>query len=352
VILQEHPRRFFWEKGSNHFDLIPEAVLLVQKGCPVKSPYALSDESALHHAASVGHLPVIKAILERDPSLIDMNGVCRTTPLQYAAACCEEAVSCTTFLLRFGSDIQTQKALGRSALEYLCSNRHHHRDRYPDYASGLIDCSPQHTSVLRHLIDLDIDFRGEWPLLGTIRSLQIALACVLIDAGADPSAADPLGMTALHVAVRESYPEAVEMLLLVAGNQIKFSACTNSGDTALNLAVKHATYYDDDPVFGEMIAYMVLGYSVPDTYPPSDDRFAYRHRSRKKSLDIIQLLCTHSHDMAAIPDDIGRTPFDIIKEKFPREPWDKFKKALRVVGKPLPPPGAPKSSERSRWNEE
>jgi ankyrin repeat protein len=89
--LYRDPRgRPLWEETSYHFDQLPEAVLLVQKGCPVRSPYAFSVESALHRVASLGHLPVIKAILKRDPSLIGIKDQYGNTPLHHATTCCSE----------------------------------------------------------------------------------------------------------------------------------------------------------------------------------------------------------------------------------------------------------------------
>jgi ankyrin repeat protein len=68
---------------------------------------------------------------------------------------------------------------------------------------------------LRHLIDLGVEFRGGgpaqvFPLMSSVLSNQAALTRILIEAGADPSPTDRLGMNALHLAANRGCPEPLK----------------------------------------------------------------------------------------------------------------------------------------------
>lgn len=111
--------------------LLPDAApILIEKGYNYKIPY--DDHTPLERAVVTGHIPTVKAILEKDKSLLEEKNEYGRTALSISCVD-DEILDLTKFLVEAGADIETTSNLGRTPLffaaragaletvKYLCS---------------------------------------------------------------------------------------------------------------------------------------------------------------------------------------------------------------------------------------
>ena len=145
--------------------------------------------TALHRAASRGHLAVVELLIESDADISAKDDL-DTTPLHDAAR--EHQVDVIRALVIAGAEVDAVDHMGRTPL---------HKAAY-SYLSGF-------------------------------SSTAAATVSALIEAGADVNAQDSKGISALHLAVYGGRTEAVEVLITSDAN---VNTKDRSGSTPLHVA--------------------------------------------------------------------------------------------------------------------
>lgn len=183
---------------------------------------------AIHHAATLGHLPAVeRALDEQPPSLdarveadivLDDEPILRCTPLMLAAWCSSEEI--VDLLLDRGAALDLQDADGATAVHWACKqNAAAILARLLDagacpFTKDAQQATPLHVAVqwdaeaCAHLLldrvqqDVDApDDDGDTPLICAAAHYRPSLVTRLLEAGADPFRQNNHGFTALEVAV-------------------------------------------------------------------------------------------------------------------------------------------------------
>jgi ankyrin repeat protein len=103
------------------------ALLFIKHGSEVKGLRYL-DVNAVHEASGLAHATVVKAILERQKSLIDSKDADGNTPLHWAVrGGAEDVLDCVRTLVELGCHVNARNIHGGNALHWLC----YERAKYP-----------------------------------------------------------------------------------------------------------------------------------------------------------------------------------------------------------------------------
>ncbi|KAG0496997.1 hypothetical protein HPP92_001688 [Vanilla planifolia] len=179
-----------------------------------------SGYDALHIAAREGHLAIVQALSERDPTLCKSFGPANVTPLISAAIRGHSEV--VNFLLsQDDSLIELSKVNGKNALHF--------------------SARQGHVEIVKALLEKDqqlarrTDKKGQTALHMAVKGTNSEVVKALVDA--DPATVmlpDRSGNTALHVATRKKRLEIVGVLLSLP--DIHVNALTRDHKTALDIA--------------------------------------------------------------------------------------------------------------------
>lgn len=176
--------------------------------------------SALMHAAQVGHIPCVRLLLEMGANANHQNSQ-QTTPLMVAA--CAGHTECVRLLLLYGAQVDTADKAGITALSTAA-------------ARGRAECVRellQAGATPNQLISDAIS-----PLFLAILNGHTEVTELLLQYGADPLAVSPEGLSAVFAAsgVKDS---TILRRLIEAGANIKTS--TKDGLTPLHYAAESGT---------------------------------------------------------------------------------------------------------------
>jgi ankyrin repeat protein len=195
----------------NHLDA---AALLLGGGSLVDSRTA-NGSTPLHCAAHQGNADMVLLLVQHgaDPNHLTDHG---NTPLH--AAMHVGSVDCIAAMIRAGGDIQTRNMHGRALIHYLAE---------------LPVAALRSVEDMVDVLNVRDDF-GNGLLHLAARAQNYALAhCLCATGAADPNYTNTVGDTALHEAVREAYPDIVEVLVR-GGASIYIS--NSQGVSALDLS--------------------------------------------------------------------------------------------------------------------
>lgn len=173
--------------------------------------------TALHEAASLGHLDLVKLLLARgaDVDARERNG---DTPLLRAGEYPWE--DCTIALINSGADIHIKDGFGRTTLHFACR-------------SGLLNIV---NILLARNMDADErDVEDKTPLFHAVENSHTDCILALLDHGANLDIQDHSGFTVLHEAASHGNFNAVNILL---ARGAKTEVRDNWGRTPLFEAVK------------------------------------------------------------------------------------------------------------------
>ncbi|KAI0498256.1 hypothetical protein KFK09_021497 [Dendrobium nobile] len=179
-----------------------------------------SGYDALHVAAREGHLAIVQALLEHDPTLSKAFGPANVTPLISAAIRGHTEV--VKFLLdQDTSLLELSKTNGKNALHF--------------------SARQGHVEIVKALLGKDqqlarrTDKKGQTALHMAVKGSNCEVVKALVDA--DPATVmlpDRSGNTALHVATRKKRSEIVSVLLSLP--DIHVNALTRDHKTAFDIA--------------------------------------------------------------------------------------------------------------------
>ena len=148
--------------------------------------------TALHEAAELGHLDLVKLLLARGAD-IDARDRDGKTPLLRAAY-----DDCITALINSGADIHIKDNKNKTILHCACEN-------------GQLNIV---NILLAHNMNPDErDELGETPLMYAVRYSHTACVLALLDHGANPDIQDRFGLTVLHKAALHGKLNALNILL-------------------------------------------------------------------------------------------------------------------------------------------
>lgn len=179
-----------------------------------------SGYDALHVAAREGHLAIVQALLEHDPTLGKSFGPANVTPLISAATRGHTEV--VNFLL--GQDtslVELSKANGKNALHFAA------RQGHVEIVKALLGKDQQ--------LARRTDKKGQTALHMAVKGTNSEVVKALVDA--DPATVmlpDRSGNIALHVATRKKRSEIVSVLLSLP--DIHVNALTRDHKTAFDIA--------------------------------------------------------------------------------------------------------------------
>lgn len=168
----------------------------------------------LHHASTMGHLPVVQLLLANNASVTLMDRLLGATPLHAASvtSCSLAVVKC---LLANGANVDHEDLDGNTALQYAA--RH-----------GCL-------SVVKILLENGANVNHEnsqkqTALHHASENCEISVVKLLLANNADPNHADISGFTALHCATRSGCVRAIKLLVK---NGAKVDQKTGDGETAI-----------------------------------------------------------------------------------------------------------------------
>ncbi|KIX01495.1 uncharacterized protein Z518_09221 [Rhinocladiella mackenziei CBS 650.93] len=195
--------------------------LMLEWGAPVNIKDSRGS-SPLHHAARSGRVDIIKALVRGSASLIMENKSGQTALF---SACTFGQTEAMKLLWSLGSNILHKDALGRSMLH--TAAKHGHRE--------LVDIL-----VAAGISAVAKDRYDRTPIHEACKSGWASIVDKLLQAGAPVQVADKFGWTCLHYACQcRDVPEGVVQLLLDRGADA--SAADRKGRTPLMIAVQYST---------------------------------------------------------------------------------------------------------------
>ncbi len=174
--------------------------------------------TALHLAAGAGETAMARLLL-RYGAVIDARDIVARTPLRHAAEAGHDRTA--AFLIEQGADVNAEDSSGNTALHLAAIGCRSHSEHWATICRG--DCREQSALCPRGSVILcDEEY--------------IALAKVLLEKGAEVSAANRRGWTPLHYAARYDRPR-IAALLIEHGADIH--APHTGGDTPLHVAAAY-----------------------------------------------------------------------------------------------------------------
>lgn len=183
----------------------------------------------IHGAAGKGELAKVKALIEKNPGLLEAKDVQENTPLTLAAYNDQKEV--VGLLIEKGANVNSLNKYGYTPLHYSILQRH------IDVASMLIKAgadtdipnvwgnTPLHTCAGRNFLreakflienNADIDtknFIGETPLFAAVKFGHEDMILLLIKNGADVNARDKAGRTAVFATADGNSSKILELLI-------------------------------------------------------------------------------------------------------------------------------------------
>jgi len=213
------------------------AMLLLECGADTEILSSFN-QTALYMASSRGCADVVRSLIDCGA---DLNAICKNypdgddvkwTPLHVAIA--EERRDIVVLLLECGADTEARSSWDQTAL-HVASSR-----RCADIVQQLISYGADLNAECKRIDWYDpYENDVKWtPLHVAIRDGTPPIARTLLEHGANPSAPDNLGTTALHLASRRGWREVrfVELLLEYGAN---VDARDKKGWTPLHEAAYH-----------------------------------------------------------------------------------------------------------------
>ncbi|KAH0557050.1 hypothetical protein GP486_005162, partial [Trichoglossum hirsutum] len=223
------------------------ARLMLEKGADVTARDN-NGRTALHRAAGSGHRNVVGLMLEKGANVAAEDG-CGRTPLHRAASHGHEAI--VGLLLKKGADIHTKYSGGVTALHGAAGSGHvgvvkllvdegadvAAQDQYGQTALRYAQ-NMKREAVMQQLLKVAAGANndGRTALHQAAYMGDKELVRLLLEKGADVTATDGDGMTALHWSACKGGDEAVVLLLLERGADIQ--AKYSGGGTALHRAAR------------------------------------------------------------------------------------------------------------------
>ena len=169
---------------------------------------------AIHDAAMKGDLQTVKALLEQDPALVNVEKPPnKKTALHYAAQGGHRDV--VEFLLEKGAEVSRPNIIGETPLHYAATVES------PDVAILLLARGANLNARTE---------RGMTPLRLAMAFGRVATVKALLERGANPRETLPDGTTLLHIAAVNG---PAEMVALVGAAGVDLDAPKRDGETAL-----------------------------------------------------------------------------------------------------------------------
>ena len=181
------------------------AEALIKGGADIDAQCRDKGQTALHQAAAGGHLPIVKALLNKgaDPDITSDDG---ETALLKAVRAARGGYNYATpgqdaavdLLLHYGASPDIPDGKGMTPLMLACENGR------GDLARKLLDCGA------------DVNARaydGSTPLSGAVQSRSTALVKLLLERGADEKAQKIPGETLIEFAKKRNAPHEIVVLL-------------------------------------------------------------------------------------------------------------------------------------------
>jgi len=202
----------------------------------------------------------VKAALDNDPGLANYTDKIGKTPLHHCSEInakkfrlsVDESLKTARALLHAGADVNAARVIIDDGEEFLATPLWYavawgknydlarlflERGARPDdnaIGSAIWDQDLRIANLLHtHGAKIDHVFRGETPLLRTVRARRLKLLKWLIDNGADINFQDPNGLSALHYAVKGTHTLAQVEELLSYGAHPELKAKDGSTPVAL-----------------------------------------------------------------------------------------------------------------------
>jgi ankyrin repeat protein len=319
------------------------AMLLVEYGSEVgASPSWPTGSSALHRAAQLAHVPVVKAILKRQSSFLNCTDFNGDTLLHYAV-CSEskDGLDCVKALVELGCDVKAWNKDRETVLHYLCDIRSH----APPEKQGAIALY-----LISAGVDISVVSENRWGFQGTalmraVRNGKTTLALVLIDAGSELSTKVARWGRVQHIAAEFGDTEVVERLLR-SDLDLDLSDRADGGKTALHCAVLGAIDPRRSKTAATISGYIILGYSIPEGSAALKGLIPRRRKhsplsAKSDYIETVRLLCTCSpnRDIVGLMNNDGDSALDLVKAAVPGVAWDEIETVARIAterGDPMP----------------
>jgi ankyrin repeat protein len=310
---------------------------LITHGADVRATDTLDGNQALHFAAVAGRTEVARALVDHGAKL-DARGPHDETPLHYAGLYGQRKV--ISFLIANGANPDATDNNGIRPIQYA------HRRRQDAAAELLIHLGARPDNLrdavnagdpwrVQHFLahGSDVDERDEsWstPLDLAAATGQVAIAVMLLDAGADIEAADePAEMHPLHLAALGDHWEMARLLLdrgadLEAGDsqgRSPLALAAAYGNVAVGSELLAAganplardSVYHDTPVHNAVIAdsldmvELLLSRGGDVNARSGNGELPLDYAASKNRLPMIEFLVAHGAD-PNMTDDAGATP--------------------------------------------
>lgn len=181
------------------------AEALIKGGADIDSQCRDKGLTALHQAAAGGHLPIVKALLDKgaDPDITSDDG---ETALLKAVRAARGGYNSSTpkqdaavdLLLHYGASPDIPDGKGMTPLMLACENGR------GDLARKLLDCGADVNAR---------GFDGSTPLSGAVQSRSTQLVKLLLERGADEKAQKIPGETLIEFAKKRNVPHEIVTLL-------------------------------------------------------------------------------------------------------------------------------------------
>jgi len=201
---------------------VAQLALCVIVATLISSCFSVALAHEIHEAARRGDLEMIRSLLEKDGSIVDLRDESNfmNTPLHLAAAAGSERVA--AMLLAAGAAVDSKAANGETPLYYAVRNAR----------TATVDL------LLRHGAEANVRAQdGFTPLHTAAAGDQPYIAMMLLGAGASVNEGARHGLTALHLAAAFGFGQVAEVLV---DNGADMNLRCSDNSTAIHLAAAGA----------------------------------------------------------------------------------------------------------------